>query len=357
VGYQFNHGKQATADFTKRVINHWLTNYHIDGYRFDLAKGFTPTNTCDASGNNCDVGKWGNYDAARVAIWDTIYNQQQAASPGSYCILEMFADNSEQTVEANYGMLIWGNENYAYNQATMGYSGSDFSSAYYTANGWNQPNMVTYQESHDEERLMWKNEQYGNSSGGYSVKDTATGLKRNAMAAAFWAMEPGPVMLWEFGELGYDYSINTCADGVTVNPNCRTDPKPLRWSYLQDARRKNLLNVYQALLRLRNQPAYLSTFTTGSTLNYSTGGNFKWLSLASSALNIVVVGNFDVVPANATVTFPAPGQWYSYLTDTSISVTNVSYNITLQPGEYYVFTSINLRALALPVQWLNFSAQ
>ena len=74
-------------------------------------------------GNNCNVGAWGNYDAGRVATWDTIYNQMQAASPGSYCILEMFADNSEQQVEANYGMMLWGEDlSGNYSQAAMGYT-------------------------------------------------------------------------------------------------------------------------------------------------------------------------------------------------------------------------------------------
>ncbi|HXD79489.1 MAG TPA: alpha-amylase family glycosyl hydrolase, partial [Puia sp.] len=123
VGFQFNHESPATVDFTHRVIDYWLTNYRLDGFRWDLAKGFTQTNTCDATGNNCNVAAWGHYDAGRVATWDTIYNQMQAASPGSYCILEMFADNSEQQVEANYGMMLWGEDlGSTYNQATMGYS-------------------------------------------------------------------------------------------------------------------------------------------------------------------------------------------------------------------------------------------
>src|ERR1700712_5415007 len=119
----------------------------------------------------------------------------------------MFADNSEQSVEGNYGMMLWNNLNYNFNQATMGYatSGSDLSGGIYTTlGGWNQNGLITYQESHDEERLMYKNEQYGNSAGSYNVKDTATGLKRNAMATDFWSMMPGPKMMWQFGELGYD---------------------------------------------------------------------------------------------------------------------------------------------------------
>jgi len=34
----------------------------------------------------------------------------QTASNNSYCILEMFADDSEQKIEAAAGMLLWGNE-------------------------------------------------------------------------------------------------------------------------------------------------------------------------------------------------------------------------------------------------------
>src|SRR5664279_5946001 len=135
----------------------------------------------------------------------------------------------------------------------MGYSAPapggatwDLSGSIYTSlGGWNQPGLVVYQESHDEERLMYKNEQYGNSSGAYSVKDLATGLQRNAAAAAFWAMAPGPRMLTEFGELGYDYSINWCTNGtVDASGGCRLTPKPIRWDYLQDSSRKKLHDVY-----------------------------------------------------------------------------------------------------------------
>ena len=70
-------------------------------------------------------------------------------------------------------------------------------------------------ESHDEERLMYKNIQFGNSSGSYNVKDLNTALKRVEMCGAFLFTIPGPKMFWEFGELGYDYSINTCTNGIS----------------------------------------------------------------------------------------------------------------------------------------------
>lgn len=348
VGYQFNHESVATKTFTQRVIDYWLANYHVDGYRWDLAKGFTQTNTCDPMGNNCNVGAWGNYDAGRVAIWDTIYNQMQAVSPGSYCILEMFADNSEQKVEADYGMLLWGEDlNTTYNQATMGYSTPspggatwDLTGSIYNSLGWTEPGLVVYQESHDDERLMYNNEQYGNSSGSYSVKDTATGLKRNAMAAAFWAMAPGPKMLTEFGELGFDYSINWCTNGtVDGSGGCRLTPKPIRWDYLQDTSRVQLHNVYAAMLQLR---AAYPGLAVPSSLNYSLTGPLKSMQLVSDSLSVTVIGNFDVVGSTGNVSFPSAGSWYDYLTGAAYTATGSPQSITLLPGEYHVYVNKKL---------------
>lgn len=344
VGYQFNHQTQATIDFRNRVITHWLTKYKIDGFRWDMAKGFTQTNTCDATGNNCNLTAWGNYDSGRVATWKNIYDKVQSVSTGAYCILEMFADNSEETVEANYGMMIWGNLNYNYNQATMSYSNPSWDLSYgvYTNRGYAQPNLITYQESHDEERLMYKNELFGNASGSYTVKDTATALKRNAMATAFWAMTPGPKMLWQFGELGYDYSINYCTNGtVDATGSCRLSPKPVRWDYYNNANRKALYNVYASLLGLRNNPNYLKTFTSAA-INYNLANAFKSLVVTSDSLSIVVVGNFDVVAQTGQVSFPLSGTWYSFLTSATHTATGNAENITLQPGEYYVYTNKNL---------------
>lgn len=346
VGFQFNHDAPATRYFVSRVVNHWLNDYKIDGFRFDLSKGFTQTQTVNLPDA---VTQWGHYDADRVAIWKQYYDTLQLKSPGSYCILEHFADNDEETVLSNYGMMLWGNENYNYNQATMGYSdGWNFNYGLASARGWTNPYLVTYAESHDEERLMYKNIQYGNSAGSYNIKDTATALKREEMAAAFLLTQPGPKMIWQFGELGYDYSINTCAD-LTVNNNCRTDPKPIRWDYLQQTNRKKLHDVYSALIRLRFNSSFADQFiSNNSQQNFS--GSFKWLTLNK----IVVVGNFDVTPQSGNVTFPGTGTWYDYLNGTTKVVSNVSQSFTLQPGEYHVFTRT---AVALPVTIVSFSGK
>ncbi len=335
VGYDFNHQSQATKDFVDRVMTHWLVNYKIDGFRWDLSKGFTQTN------NPTDVNAWSAYDSSRITIWKRIYDKMQSIAANTYCILEHFAANQEEMALSDYGMLLWGNANYNFNQATMGYATDwNFQWGISKSRGWSNLNMVTYIESHDEERLMYKNITYGNSNGSYTVKDLNTALKRNEMAAAFWAMIPGPKLLWQFGELGYDFSINRCENG-TIDAGCRTAPKPVKWDYTANSNRAALYNVYTQLIRLKLMPNYISTFTTPN-VTYDLSGGLKWLKLDTDSLKVMVVGNFDVTAATASVTFPAAGTWYSYLTNATHPATGSLESITLQPGEYYVYTNKNI---------------
>jgi hypothetical protein len=195
-------------------------------------------------------------------------------------------------------------------------------------------------ESHDEERLMFKNINYGNSSGSYNTRDTATALKRNEMAAAFWALVPGPKTMWQFGELGYSYSINTCTD-LTISTNCRLSDKPIRWDYYSNANRRGLFDAYAKFLKLRTNSKYTNDFISNKyTLN--TTGLFKSIQLNGDSIKLVVVGNFDVIPQTSSVSFPMDGTWYSVYSDKNIGVSNGNASITLQPGEYIVYANKNL---------------
>lgn len=335
VGYDFNHESAATNYFFSRIAEHWLTQYKMDGFRFDLSKGFTQF----YSGTN--VTLFGQYDASRIAIWKKYYDTLQLKSPGSYAILEHFADNSEEVVLSNYGMMLWGNLNYNYSQASMGLSsGWNFDYGIFTVRGWTNPTLVTYMESHDEERQMYQDETSGNSSGVYNIRDLNTALTRMELCNAFFLTIPGPKMIWQFGELGYDYSINTCGD-LTINNNCRTDAKPIRWDFLQNIHRKRLYDINSSLLKLRFNPLYRDGFTS-NRIGHDFTNAFKWLQVTTDTSNMTVIGNFDVLPATGTVTFQNPGTWYDYLTGATFSATGSAQSITLQPGEYHVYLNRNV---------------
>ncbi len=318
-GFDFNHESPDTKRFVDSVTSYWLTQYKVDGFRFDFTKGFTNNNT--GSG----------YDADRIAILKRMADHIWQVKPGAYVILEHFCDNSEEKELADYGMMIWGNSNYNYNEATMGWlQNSDFSWISYKKRGWSQPNVMGYMESHDEERLMYKNLKYGNASGSYNVKNLSTALKRMELAGNFFFTVPGPKMIWEFGERGFDLSINyPCGD-----ESCRTDPKPPRWEYMQDWRRRNVYNVWKSLIDLKER------YDVFSTDNYETdfAGAVKRLGLKSNEMNVVVLGNFDVVAKEGNPKFYSTGKWYEYWTGDSIEVNNVNEKILLQPGEYRLYT-------------------
>lgn len=327
-GNDFNYDSPQTISFVDSVTNYWLSQYKIDGYRFDFAKGYTNT-----------PGNGYAYDQSRINHLEHIYNHIHASFPNAYDILELFTANSEEKVLTNYGMSVWGNLNYSYNQATMGFAnGSDFSGISYKQNGFSKPGaLVGYMESHDEERLMYKNETYGNSSGNYNIRNIPTALKRMEEAGAFFFTVPGPKMIWMFGELGYDYSINYCANG-TINSDCRTNLKPIRWDYYQDQDRKHLYGVWSALINLKKtQPVFR---TTDFTLDV--GGTMKKIHLTDTSMDVTILGNFGVVAGNIIPSFQKTGWWYDYFKGDSINVTDVNAVINLQPGEYRIYTTKRL---------------
>lgn len=322
VGNDMNHESPDTKYFVDRVLKHWVEEYKVDGFRFDLSKGFTQR----YSGS--DVGYWGQYDQSRIDIWKRISDQIRSVDPNLFLILEHFADNSEETILANYGFLLWGKMTDPYNEATMGWHDggkSNFTGISYKSRGWNVQNLVGYAESHDEERLMVKNLKYGNSSGVYNVKNLATSLDRMKLASAFFFPFPGPKMLWQFMELGYD---------VSIDYNGRTGNKPILWNYYDDENRKSLYNSMSAMIYLKNN------YNTFSTENFETYlfPEIKKYILHHSEMNSVVIGNFNVVYGEISAGFQHTGKWYEYLSGDSINVSDVNMTVQLNPGDMKIFT-------------------
>lgn len=326
VGYDFNHESQATKDFVDRVNKHWLVEYRVDGYRYDLSKGFTQVN----SGDN--VGLWGQYDQSRINLLKRMVDKVWEVDPTAYTIMEHFADNTEEKVLADYGMMLWGNLNYNYSEASMAYhdnNKSNLSWGSYKNRGWLYPHLITYMESHDEERMMVRNLLYGNSSGSYSIKNLNTALNRIKLASAFFYTIPGPKMLWQFGELGYDISIDY---------DCRVCNKPIRWNYYTDVNRYNLYRTKAALIKLkRENEAFRST-------NYAldVASAVKRINIYHSIMDVAIVGNFDVVQRSANPNFSRTGYWYDYFSGDSVNVSNIQDQISLQPGQFYIYTTKKL---------------
>lgn len=324
VGYDFNHESPAFKAYMKQNLEYWTNEYHIDGYRFDLSKGFTQNNTLG------DVSAWGRYDLSRVNNIKRIFNEVRAVNPDSYIILEHFADNSEEKDLANYGCMFWGNISHDAMESSMGYNGS-FNWANHQSRGWNNPKLIAYAQSHDEERMIYKNLEFGNVSGSYSVKDFNTALDRLELTWVVFNSIPGPKLIWQFGELGYDYSIDY---------NGRVGNKPIKWEYNTASNRKDVYTVFSEVNKLKtNYPAF-----DGNDFSSDLSDKVKRIQLNHTDQNFLVLGNFDVVNQSVVPNFKHTGVWYEYFSGHSMDVQDVASELNLSAGEYQIWTDKNIQA-------------
>lgn len=329
VFHDFNHdaqidGKFIVRDFVKRNLLFLLEEYNIDGFRFDLTKGFTQKNSTESSASN--------YDASRVAILKEYNNAIKEVNPNAYVILEHFADDREETELSNEGMMVWRNMNWQYGQSAMGHKeDSGFTRTYY---GTVRPtnSLVSYMESHDEERLAYKQVTWGN---GIIKTSLSARMSQLATNAVFFFTVPGPKMIWQFGELGYD---------ISIDQNGRTGKKPIKWDYLEVSERNSLLKTYSTLINLRMDHPEL--FNSTATLDWRVTptfweqGRFITLSSFGSSKQVVVIANFTNEVITVPYTFPRYGVWYNYMDQSeTIDVTSTNLNIDVPANSFKIYST------------------
>ncbi|MCS2585504.1 hypothetical protein NXY00_24875 [Bacteroides sp. BFG-551] len=252
--------------------------------------------------------------------------------------MEHFCDISEEKVLAEKGMKLWHNMNESYCHSGMGESSkSDFSSMRndgMPAGGW-----VNYMESHDEERVAYMQTADGN----LQSADLDTRMKQLETNAAFFLTVPGPKMIWQLGELGYDYSIKYKYDG-TMGSDKNTDAKPVKWDYLDSQERKGLHDTYSTLLKLRNENPELFSNNAFKDwkVSVSDWDQGRYLRLESSTKKLVVVGNFKNEQINTSVYFGNTGDWYE-LNGETLNVTNKDAQpVTIPANSFKLYTSFQV---------------
>lgn len=426
VFHDFNHENRMVRDHVKQSLIYLLEEYDVDGFRFDLSKGFTQTYSGE------DAGKWSKYDASRIAILKDYYNTVHTANSNAVMILEHLGESQEENELAQAGMQLWRNCNYAY-RSTM--SGScDFGGVYVSSPFGG---FVSYMESHDEERICagvtsgndgvkwgicgtltswgekddismthdgvffvakdvefaaddmfkirgnsaWEDaHNFGAASKGQKLpldkeftltkgsdsKDMAVpaagkydiyfcpeveklwlmtpgkrptepqledkgdvlkqAMQRAGACAAFFLTVPGPKMIWQFGEIGYDISGG---NGDTSEKPVMTD------SYLQNEHRKKLYDTYSALIRFRKEnPRF---FDKDAVFSMGTCTNGRLIKCSVDGKAFAVIGNFGSSAQNVTATLPVGGTWKDYSAfGNGIYTTGANNTLTLrlESGEF-----------------------
>lgn len=336
--YDWNHGSPLTRNFVKRNLDHWMENYHVDGFRWDFTQGII-----QQSGVN------GGYSAQRIGWLKEYGNHVWNQDPTAYMILEHWCDFGEEFELANYngqngdaaGFMLWANATHGYQEASMGYSGNDLTWANFQSHNYDDRHAVAYAESHDEERVMYKSLQFGSSNGDYDASDLVTALRRQQLTMGFNVLMPGPRLIWQFEELGYDYSINTCSDGVTVDPDCRIEAKPVRWDYYDEPERRHLYDVSAALGRLKRDYPAFGPEASWFSLDVDQGFG-KRMMFEHAQGDAIVVGSYRTTALDMIPGFTHVGTWYDYLTGEALEVTDLEATMPFAPGEFHVYTDVAL---------------
>ena len=320
VFHDWNHENPMVREHIKRSLRYLLDEYKFDGFRFDLTKGFTQ--------RKCTKDNIGNYDQKRIDVLSEYAKAIFDVKPGAVVILEHFCETREEKALADRGMQMWRNVNYAYGQTAMGWlkDGDDLTQIW-TGSTMPFGSWVGFMESHDEERTAYKSLKWGNGITG----NLAARMQRLGLNAAFSLLVPGPKMIWQFGELGYD---------VSIEENGRTGEKPLHWDYYDVPERRALYDTYAKLLKFRRDNARIFDMDASFEM-WATGGMSARTMFGSNEFkSFAVIGNFLTTDYDDTYTLKSAGTWYDLFSGKSYNVgSDCRVNIPLKAGEFVVLTN------------------
>lgn len=337
VGFDLNHFREPnnlTNTYVQRTIQTWIEDFNVDGFRWDLTQGFT--NSCSANDDVCTHSN----QTDRIIKLKWYSDMQWAMDPNFYVIFEhwVFGEIPEYT---NYrlnetpskGIICWRRGDNEYANLLKG-NATDISIISDASTYRMQGNM----ESHDEERIAYK----AFTEAGQTVGNLAKIHARMPAIGPVFFLVPGPKMIWHFGDMGCEQSVNTCNDG-TVNGNCRLDTKPQpQWTnnWLSQPARKKINDDWSRLLAMRTRE---SVFRNGQYAFNQTLGTGRprldvWTTTSpTNYLSYVMVHtNFTSNAVTFPAYFPYTGTWYNLMDNTPITVTSVTQNITLPADGGYV---------------------
>ena len=354
VGSDFNHAAIYTRDYVKNVTKYWIQEYKIDGFRWDLTKGFTQN--CTAGDDSCT----NSFQQDRVDVLKSYVDQCWSIDPTHFAIFEHLGSENEEKEWANYrysetpskGVMMWGEMTSQYETLLKGFAGADISGiGNKSRTSFLGKRLLGYPESHDKDRLVYTALTSGNSGGAFPVFGNLTNtLNRMSAIGAVSILVPGPKMIWHFADLGMDDSIYTCTNG-TVNTesdpttgDCKlaTKPQP-QWieNWLGDTNRNAIYNNWKKFITLKTQEL---VFEGDYAISNDAGSTVKQRlyvfdnSLPSTALkNVVVLANFSVANLTINPSFPYTGTWYNLMDGTSINVTDTQAAISVPSGGFKIY--------------------
>ena len=323
-GYDWNHESIYTKKLFKRAIAFWMNEFKVDGFRFDFTKGI---------GNNYKPlsDPWGSrYDTQRVNLLKEIAKNVWDINEDGIVIFEHLSEDKEEKELAEHGVLMWSNGNRNYSENLMGYtsgSKSSLSWTYFKNRGWSVPNSLVYMESHDEERIVYKASNFGATDGTYNIKNLEISLERLKTLGSIYFLLPGPKMIWQFGELGYD---------ISINQNGRLGRKPILWNYYDVKQRRDVYDTWSYFMKLRKSFPIFSDPESKIQTWLNTAVKKIYFNLENE--NAILIANFDTKEARTKITLPHGDMWYNPFLNDSVDFDTLDISINLPAGRFILLT-------------------
>lgn len=335
----WNQGYPLVEQQWKDMLQFWLSEYKVDGFRFDLVKGLGD-NTSYA--NSSDSGT-NAYNASRVARMKRLHDAMREVNPNAYFINENLAGAKEENEMAADGELNWANVNDPGCQFAMGYkSNSALNRMWAVRDSRTAGSTVAYLESHDEQRLAYKQNQWGIAG----VKGNHTvSMQRCGAAAAQMILVPGSHMIWMFSEMG---NAQNTKDN---NGGNNTSPKIVCWDLLEDADNAALVKNYSELIGIRlNHPELFADDAAYSLslTSWEAGRNIQ-TSAGNKELYAVINPNVSGAPLTLTVGFKKNDNAAYHVASKSFG-SNPTFDaaaktITVEPNCYAVVTTSDISGI------------
>jgi len=287
-GYPLDHSKNKTRDLIDETLAWYVSEYHIDGFRFDHPHEMIWDSYDYGLQHYSWTVKQINNDLLLIAEEDnpTGINNSNFDSQWDFSAYHTFKENLFQIGD-------WGNID-------------NIANGIYHDGHNNHYGPVKYTESHDESRIIYEGMEYQNFSKDFAVK-------KSKLGAAIIFTCTGIPMIYH----GQEFGQNAPKNG--------TDPQPLQWDTLNTDSGADLFNYYKTLIELRKNSEALTDwkletrqkfFTEKSIVYWRNGNKEKY----------VIVANFDNQNHSLNIEFPNSGKWIDVITEQEINIESSWYS-------------------------------
>jgi 1,4-alpha-glucan branching enzyme len=291
----FDHTKPATKQLFREVVEFWIREYHVDGFRFDATRYIEEEGIASFAEHARNV------------------------DPLVYRIAEHLPQDPTLLARVPISAEWHGTFHAVMKTNLRGFDSEGTRRAIdYSADGFRDPtNVINYTVSHDEQRTIYECVNFVGT-------DYATAVAYEKMTGAVLLTAAGVPMLYHGQEYGEDLP-------KIVGRN------PLDWAKLEREPWRGVFQYYRELLSLRKALAPLRRGTISVVRTYSSQRTVVY-HRSYGGETVVVVANFHRSPQTVQIPFPADGRWFEFTRDETLEVQGGAVQLTLAGPETRIFT-------------------